>query len=113
MAHVDTPASESMLELQLLLQQLRFTVRDAFLSWNIVDKNGSTTAANGLRYLIYNNSCDSADVTTLANTTDTSAVLSLEGQGNAYLIFDVTAFDKHGEQYSTIDEIFRIKSGGM
>ena len=64
-----------------------------------------------LRYYIYNSTCDLVHGFTAADTPDTSTVLSLDGRQDAY--FNITAFDENGEQYSTINEIFRIKSGGM
>lgn len=44
------------------------------------------------------------------NTTNNFATIPFDGEGNTY--FNLTTFDEDGEQIATINEPFRINSGG-
>lgn len=107
--YTDTAEGELVLELQVLLQQLQFTSRDVSLGWNIFDQYDNIVNSS-LRYYVYTSDCNLRNTVTVANTTKTSATINLNGREDTH--YNIIALDENGEEYSTINEIFRIDSGG-
>lgn len=105
----DGEDTNSTITIQLIPQQLQFELEQVSLGWNTYDKD--SVVSSNLRYSLYTSSCDLSNISVAVNTTTTSTTLSLEGyDSNTY--FNITAFDENGEQNSTINEPFRINSGG-
>ena len=98
----------SALNLDISYQQLHFSSRKVFLGWNLFDMdNAVDTVRSGLRYSVMSSTCDQNNISTVINTTNTSAVFALNGDDNVY---SIVALNDNGDQNN--GEPFRISSGG-
>ena len=108
---VDGVDINTTLSIQLITQQLWFSEHEAFLSWNRFDKNTVVENDSGLRYILYSSNCDiSNNASVVENTTSNYARLSFGDSGDKF--YNISAVDEAGDQISTINELFRISSGG-
>ena len=99
------------LSIQLITQLVWFSEHEAFLSWSRFDKDTVVENDPSLRYILYSSNCDiSNNASAVENTTNNCAYLSLGDSDGEY--FNISAVDEAGDQRSTINELFRISSGG-
>lgn len=97
------------LSVDVLFQELQFRPNNVSASWGIFDRDSPIVRSN-TRSLVYTSSCNTANNSVAVNTTNNFATIPFDGEGNTY--FNLTAFDEDGEQIATINEPFRINSGG-
>ena len=103
--------STSTLNIDISYQQLHFSSSKVFLGWNLFDRNNAIENIRpGLRYSVTSSTCNRNNISTV-NTTNTSAILPLDGDENLY--YSIIALNENGELNSTLNEPFRISSGGI
>ena len=102
------------LSVQLIAQQIWFSEHEAHLSWSRFDKDTIVKNDPGLRYVLYKSNCDTLNnASSVENSTNTYAHLILGDFSELNSIyFSISAFDAAGDQTSSINEPFRIDSGG-
>lgn len=103
------------LSIQLVAQQVWFSEHEAFLRWSRFDKDTAVENDPGLRYVLYKSNCDiSNNASAVENSTNSYARLLLDSFSEINsLYFSISAVDESGDQTSTINEPFRIDSGGI
>ena len=93
-------------------QKLLFSSSKFSLGWHIFDQeNAIQNIRPGLRYSVIRGTCNPNNISKGINATGTAAVFPLHGDENLY--YRIIALNENGEQYSRLNEPFRINSGGI